>query len=272
MRVFSRIKRENGIENINLEEINAEITASRILHFDDTYCRKESFFMSLTEIFDNIVEIDGLLSTIITVIFTFLITKYTYHKNIPLDKMEKSYNRVYYPIYRLIKGDDSIEKIVEKCEMYFNKYDKYTDVSTWKAFINLKENLNSPKTNKAYSNFKNNIYAFDTKLRRRLGYLESNVFTTYTYSSPSDKKIMRVYIEIMGTYLPFVIMGYVSNEKVKYILTGIGAFFAIALLTELLIVVIKLIIKGIAKLMSVLKKIITKRVLLKNRVRKKRLL
>ena len=64
MRVFSRIKRENGIENINLEEINAEITASRILHFDDTYCRKESFFMSLTEIFDNIVEGDSVSNNI----------------------------------------------------------------------------------------------------------------------------------------------------------------------------------------------------------------
>lgn len=39
------------------------------------------------------------LPVVITGLFTFFVTKYTYSKNIPLDKLEITYNRVYYPIY-----------------------------------------------------------------------------------------------------------------------------------------------------------------------------
>ena len=49
------------------------------------------------ELFIEFVKI--ILPVLITGIFTFLITKYTYHKNIPLDKLEISYNRIYYPIF-----------------------------------------------------------------------------------------------------------------------------------------------------------------------------
>ena len=40
-----------------------------------------------------------ILPAIVTGIFTFIVTKYNYTKNIPLDKMETAYDKIYYPIY-----------------------------------------------------------------------------------------------------------------------------------------------------------------------------
>ena len=48
----------------------------------------------LWDLFQELKEIDGVVASIITGIFTFIITKYGYHKNIPLDKYEKAYDRV----------------------------------------------------------------------------------------------------------------------------------------------------------------------------------
>lgn len=59
----------------------------------------------MEKIFD-IIKI--ILPSIITGIFTFLITRYNYNKNIPLDKLEIAYNRVYYPLFRLIKDNNDI--------------------------------------------------------------------------------------------------------------------------------------------------------------------
>ena len=44
-------------------------------------------------------KLDSLIAVLATGLITFFITKYKYHKNIPLDKLEIAYNRIYYPIY-----------------------------------------------------------------------------------------------------------------------------------------------------------------------------
>jgi len=56
----------------------------------------------------------------------------------------------------------------------------------------------------------------NTKLRIRLGYLEPNIFTMYTYSNPSDKRMVRIMLEIMGIYIPAFISTYTSNESYIY--------------------------------------------------------
>ena len=43
-----------------------------------------------------------ILPALITGIFTFIVTKYNYNRNVPLDNMKIAYNRIYYPIYRVI--------------------------------------------------------------------------------------------------------------------------------------------------------------------------
>ena len=215
-------------------------------------------FKLMIEIIKKIGEIDGVVVAVITGVFTFLITKYTYYKNIPLDKLEISYNRVYYPIYRQIKSNDRIENIAEQCEIYLNKYEKYVDVSTLRAFSYLKDCLNSKSKEEAYSNFKSNIYKFDTKLRRRLGYLESNVFTMYTYSSPSDKRMIRLVFEFVFSYLPVFVMSYLSNGKLINSFVEISVLFICIFILEMTIVVIMVIKNWAIKVFIALKNVMFK--------------
>lgn len=144
------------------------------------------------------------LPVIITGLSTFFITKYTYNKNIPLDKLEKSYNRVYYPLYRLISNKDfnsDIDYVLERASVYLKKYDKYVDRSTQKALSALRQCDTNAKKKVAYQNFKNNIYNRNTYLRKRLGYLEPSFWLLYTYSSDFEKTFFRIIIEGSFAYL-----------------------------------------------------------------------
>lgn len=55
-----------------------------------------------------------ILPAIVTGIFTFIVTKYNYTKNIPLDKMETAYDKIYYPIYNLLHKKNSKIQIWNK--------------------------------------------------------------------------------------------------------------------------------------------------------------
>lgn len=206
----------------------------------------------LVDFIGELAKIDGFVAALITGIFTFLITKYTYHKNIPLDKYEKVYNRVYYPIYCLIKSDKCISEIVEQSEAYIKKYKKYVDKMTLRSLEYLKESLGATSEEKAYTNFKNNIYAMDTKLRKRLGYLEPNFISVYTYSQPSDKRILRIALEVLGAYVPAVLLAYIKNEDARNILIGMCVIFLLALSFEVLCIIFLIVKKIVKKLISVI--------------------
>ena len=123
------------------------------------------------ESFIEILKI--ILPTLITGIFTFIVTKYNYNKNVPLDNMKIAYNRIYYPLYKIINNNKKYNKkdfddVINNISTYMNDYNiKFIDRSTYEAYIILKDNPN--KYN--YNNFKNNIYDRNSYLRRRLGYL-----------------------------------------------------------------------------------------------------
>ena len=156
-----------------------------------------------------------ILPPLVTGTITFIITKYTYSKNRPLDKLEITYNRVYYPIYRMIhkidiktvKAED-IDLVVKQAKNYIEKYAKYVDLSTIKAFNTLYQSDFVGKK-EAYSNFQDNIKDKSSYLRRRLGYLEPNIFQLYKYLSASTRSLIRIcgegcliYVFILLYYIP----------------------------------------------------------------------
>lgn len=139
-------------------------------------------------------------------ICTFLVTKYSYDRNVPLEKFEIAYNRVYYPIYCITKEHYNDHKLViEKSERYFLKYKKYVDRSTLHAFNNLKEyentNLSSKEELRAFNKFKDNIHDKNSYLRKKLGYLEPNIFILCAYNTLAQNQMIRIFLEIFIVYI-----------------------------------------------------------------------
>lgn len=161
------------------------------------------------------------LPAIITGIFGFLVAKYTYNNNKPLDKLEIAYNRVYYPLYRLVKQNDNegIDIIIKKSKYYFEKYDKYVDRSTLRIYNSLNKCDKKVKKKSIYNIFYNNIYDKNAYLRRRLGYLEPNFLQIYTYSSTSEKSTFRIFMELLGMYC-CLILSSVTQGKIQMILVN----------------------------------------------------
>lgn len=176
--------------------------------------------------------INTILPALITGVFTFIVTKYNYNKNVPLDKMEISYNRIYYPIYKIIHKKDIMKNLditIEQIKPYLDKYNKYADISTLKAFNSLCEN----KDKYSYNNFTNNIYNRNTYLRRRLGYLESNIFQIYTYSNKNEKFVIRLLLELIILYC-FTIIYACTKDTIKNVSFYIAAIIMIIVLIDLL--------------------------------------
>lgn len=154
------------------------------------------------EILFKILEV--LLPAIITGVFTFFITRYTYNKNRPLDKIEIAYNRIYYPLYRIISDKNingNINEVINKSKIYFTRYEKYIDFSTKRLFESLCKCTKEAKKKSIYRQFRNHIYNRNSYLRRRLGYLEPSFIQRYKSSSPSIKSLVRIFIGLCGVYI-----------------------------------------------------------------------
>jgi len=179
-----------------------------------------------------------ILPAITTGVFTFFVTKYTYGKNRPLDKFEIAYNRVYYPLYRMISNDNmNIIDFIHYSEKYFLKYDKYIDISTKKIFASLKKCKNKMNRKFIYKNFKNNIYYKNAYLRRNLGYLESGFIQLYHYSMPYTKSLYRLIIEFCIMYLAlvaFTISMEIENDTCFEISLIIFLFFSLIVFLEII--------------------------------------
>ena len=188
----------------------------------------------IKDIIELLGQIDGLVSAIIAAIGTFLITKYTYDKNVPLDKLEISYNRIYYPIYRLIRDNKDVMQIIEMSKMYLLKYDKYVDRSTLKAFRLLKDN---PENIDAYSAYTSNISEMNRKLRCRLGYLEPNMIMMYNSSSLRNRLLIRAFYELLAIYIFVLLYASIDAEQIKPVFLALGTISIVILIIDIIIFV-----------------------------------
>lgn len=182
----------------------------------------------------NLLEIiKVVIPAIITGLCSFLITKYTYNKNVPLDKLEIAYNRVYYPLYRFLKEKKNADydDIIEKSTFYFDKYEKYVDRSTLIAYNSLSACNSEAKRKDLLVNFKANIRDRNYYLRRRLGYLEPNFLQVYRFSSQADKSTFRILIEFCVFYIAGV-LGSSTENNIQVICFAGAAIFAIIIIIE----------------------------------------
>lgn len=179
------------------------------------------------------------LPAIITSLFTFLITKYTYNNNHPLDKLEIAYNRIYYPLYRIIFDkniEEDINQVINRSEKYITKYSKYIDISTKKLFDELRKCNKETKKKSIYQSFKNNINNRNSYLRRRLGYLEPNLIQTFKFATPELQSFYRILIELCVVYFSLISCGVFVNRYnvIFFISVLIVTIFAFLIIIELI--------------------------------------
>lgn len=181
---------------------------------------------TIFELFKNILPV------IIAGLFSFFVSKYTYNKNTPLEKMEFAYNRVYYPLYRYIsknkdQNENNMKETKKALKRYFDKYDKYIDFSTIKTFKKLCECSTRTEEKSAYQKFANNVYSMNSYLRKRLGYLEPNIFQLYKCAPFKDKislwcieLFLAAYICLMLVFTNYFVRLF-AQATITFIILGI---------------------------------------------------
>ena len=189
------------------------------------------------EIILNLFKV--ILPAITTGLFTFFITKYTYNRNRPIDKIEIAYDRIYYPLFRIISDEcnnNDINNVISKIKPYIKKYDKYIDSSTKKLFESLYKCNKETEKKSIYMRFKDNIYNRNLYLRRRLGYLEPGFIQAYKYSSPYAKALFRITIEFVVCYI-LIFMGTIIMNLSEMIFAYIAFLFVLFVVIILLEIV-----------------------------------
>lgn len=165
-----------------------------------------------------------ILPAIVGGLFSFLITRYTYNRNIPLEKMEIAYNRVYYPLQRLLlnsEDGDDVNYFIEKTKLYFEKYEKYINPSTQRLYENICSQKSDREKKSIYKQIKDNIRNYSAFLRKRLGYLEPNILESYKYGDNPTKTAIRLFFEVGLLYILLAIASLTKNMAKIYIFLAV---------------------------------------------------
>lgn len=177
--------------------------------------------------------INLVLPAIVGGLFSFFITKYTYNRNIPLEKMEIAYNRVYYPLQRLLLNSENgndINCFIEKSKTYFKRYEKYINPSTQRLYENLCSQKSPREKESIYKQIKDNVRNYSAFLRKRLGYLEPNILESYKYADNPTKTAIRLFFEVGLLYIFLAIASLVKkwvNIYNSFAMLTMVAFFTI---------------------------------------------
>lgn len=180
----------------------------------------------------NLLElIKIILPAIVTGIVTYVVAKYN---KFPNDKIEISYNRIYYPLIKLIKSSQNknYERILKETKFRLQKYDKYASRTTMAACKLLEENIDSKNVKTFYNLLSDDIYKYNTRFRRRLGYPEPILISTLKYMSGYNKWLCVSYLSLLVLLVSLYIFSFLGT----YVIVGeMTAFFAISSIGVLII-------------------------------------
>lgn len=182
------------------------------------------------------------LSALLTGLFTFWVTIYKYNKNIPLDKLEVAYNRIYYPVIRVIsdeKTGNDIDYVIKRIKPYFDKYGKYVNNSTMDLFYSLCNKETPTEKKYSYRSFVANINDQNKYLRKRLGYLNSTQFQSFKYKDKSKIQEMLLFVGAVAMNILTIMASYLDKEAYSYeVLTIIiGFIFLIVIIIYMALIV-----------------------------------
>lgn len=191
---------------------------------------------------DTIILIMQIVSpAIISVLGVIWSTLHSIKKKKPIDKIERVYDEVYYPIINLMKSQNMSRKNVELynfvlyCEYILGKNKKLVDKSTLELFYRLKEaDRIKYKVAQRYKDFDRHISKFDKSLRKQIGYLEPSYLNLYKLLHSAKKLLCCALFSLSGAYFLTILSPTLSlqiNEdmiyKLAFFLIMITFFFVI---------------------------------------------
>lgn len=171
---------------------------------------------------------------IITGLITFLITKYTCDKNVPLDKIEIAYNRIYYPLSKLLRNDNVSQlEIQNKMDYILLKYDKYLSQTTKFTYLDYKNDINNNvNSDKYFATFTQNVFEYDSNYRKLLGYPQAKVIESFRYMKYIHKLILLTLILLIVIYSATILYTFIQSE----IIVAIIALSAISVLFFIIVI------------------------------------
>lgn len=222
--------------------INMRVVVNLIMQYNKReYINLGSLLM---ETLIKIIQIIG--PAIIASLGTYIVTKLNYENGKSTDKTKSVYDKVYYPIYRTIRTHDKkidnndIEIFINHCRPLIQKNSKYLSFSTVRKFEKLDEAIKEKnQIRKEYDRFTEHIFDYNTKIRRKLGYLEPGIIERFNILKHDAQALLVSILFLIITYIivlsyPFA-TNYLISKELFYkmvIRTGScsGLFFAIFLL------------------------------------------
>lgn len=168
-----------------------------------------------------------IIPVIITGFVTYWVTKYN---RCPTDKIEVAYNRIYYPLMKVIKNSEgkNNELILEETKKRLQKYNKYASRTTIAACKLLEDNIDSKNAKNCLRLLEDDIYKYNSKFRRMLGYPEPMFIFMYKYLSSYNKALFTFYISlsicVSAIYVYGILEAFPAITKVLLYIIIIGIF------------------------------------------------
>lgn len=149
---------------------------------------------------DNMNRIYEIIKIIIPAVITGFLTYWaTKYNRCPTDKIAISYNRIYYPLLQIINNseDKNFKLILEETKKRLQKYNKYASRTTVVACKLLEDNINSKNAKNCLRLLEDDIYKYNSKFRRMIGYPEPIFISIYKYLSNYNKALYVFYISLI---------------------------------------------------------------------------
>lgn len=142
--------------------------------------------------------------SLITGAIGFGIAMFQCNRSAPLEKMEISYNRIYYPMSLLLRSKSykeiNQEEVRGKMDLLLKKYDKYISQRTrytYSKYLKAFEKGKKRKIKNTFQDFMNDILYNNSKLRWKLGYPQASIWEMLNVLEWKSKLVLIIFVLIL---------------------------------------------------------------------------
>lgn len=201
--------------------------------------------MDMSVLKDLILQI---VPVLVTGFITFFITRYSCRNQTDTNKLEKAYNKFYYPVFQYVfkhPNLEEFEELIHLCEELIRKNEKYINIKTieiYNSFKKANEQSNRENIRNCYKVFERNIKQSNRRLRNRIGYFQPELVDSYSTWSEENQVCFWIIVLTILCYVLEIIHSVCPPEwSVSFV---IEVFF-LSVLLVLVILIVALIAMGI---------------------------